>query len=166
MSREEFAGFPMPRDAAVFEPTFRGTGMSDRTISWPIPRYGQKPAVSRHTEGPFAGAQLPGGAGHVTFRRRAWWPVLWPCRGRAFSPSEPNASSSALAAQAAVAIDNARLYQSSQLEIEARKQTEQKLQTLNLKRWSSGSAIARRNWRQASAQLRKANAASACWSKR
>ena len=39
--REAFAGFPMPRNTAVFEPTFRGTGTLRSPDILADPRYGK-----------------------------------------------------------------------------------------------------------------------------
>ena len=50
-SREAFAGFPMPRNTAVFEPAFRGTGIvrsNDITVD---ARYGLDPPYPRHAAG-------------------------------------------------------------------------------------------------------------------
>ncbi|MBF6568215.1 MAG: PAS domain S-box protein [Candidatus Binataceae bacterium] len=129
-SREAFSSFPMPRNTAIFEPTFRGHGpvrSSDIQLDpWygknspyngmpkghlPVRSYMAVPVISRSGEvlgGLFFGHPQPG-----VFTERAERIVV------------------SIAAQAAVAIDNARLYQSSQREIEARKRAEQELQRLN-----------------------------------
>ena len=130
VSREEFAGLPMPCDAAVFEPAFRGTGTvrsDDITVD---PRYGQSPPYHGIPKGDLPVRSYL--AVPVTSRSGA---VLG---GLFFGHAEVGAFNEreeriiiGIAAQSAVAIDNARLYQSSQLEIEARKQTELMLQTLN-----------------------------------
>jgi PAS domain S-box-containing protein len=128
--REAFAQFPMPRNTAIFEPTFRGRGpvrsddiLADRRYGKSAPYHGMPkghlpvrsylavPVTSRSGEvlgGLFFGHSQPG-----VFTERAERIVT------------------ALAAQAAVAIDNARLYQTSQREIAARTRAEQELQQLN-----------------------------------
>jgi PAS domain S-box-containing protein len=128
--RQAFAQFPMPRNTAIFEPTFRGRGpvrsddiLADRRYGKSAPYYGMPkghlpvrsylavPVTSRSGEvlgGLFFGHAQPG-----VFTERAERIVT------------------ALAAQAAVAIDNARLYQSNQREIAARTRAEQELQQLN-----------------------------------
>jgi PAS domain S-box-containing protein len=118
--REAFAGFPMPRNTAVFEPTFRGHGAVRSHDILADPRYGKNP--------PFQG--MP--KGHLPVRSYLAVPV----RSRSgdvlgglfFGHSTPGVFTerserivTGIAAQAAVAIDNARLYQTSQREIAARK---------------------------------------------
>ena len=71
-------------------------------------------AASGHAEGPSAGAQLSGRAGHLAHRRSARRPVLRPSASRASSPSARERIVTGIAAQAAIAIDNARLYQAAQ----------------------------------------------------
>ena len=67
VSREHFDKFPMPRNTAVFEPTFKGAGVvrSDdilqRSAIW------KERTRTRHAERTSAGAELSRGAG----RRRA-----------------------------------------------------------------------------------------------
>ena len=67
-----------------------------------------------------------------------------------------------LAAQAAVAIDNARLYQTSLHEIAARKQAEEELQELN-RTLEQRAESARSSSPPASSSWRKASGASGCW---
>jgi len=127
---EAFAQFPMPRNTAIFEPTFRGRGpvRSDDILA--DRRYGKS--------APYHG--MP--KGHLPVRSYLAVPV----RSRSgevlgglfFGHSQPGVFTeraerivTALAAQAAVAIDNARLYQSNQREIAARTLAEQELQQLN-----------------------------------
>ena len=123
--------FPMPRNTAIFEPTFRGTrtGALRRYPGRSALR--QERAVSRH-------------AARAICRCAAISPCR-SCRARGevlgglfFGHPQPGMFTeraerivTALAAQAAVAIDNARLYQTSQREIAARRQAEAKLQELN-----------------------------------
>jgi PAS domain S-box-containing protein len=128
--REALANFPMPRDTLLFEPTFHG---HDPIRSHDIlvdPRYEQNP--------PFAGMLKD----HASVRSYLAVPVVArsgeTLGGLFLGHSQPGVFTEraervviGIAAQAAVAIDNARLYQLSQREIAARKQAEQELQLLN-----------------------------------
>jgi PAS domain S-box-containing protein len=128
--REAFASFPMPRNTAVFEPTFRGTATVRSPDILADPRYGKSE--------PYRG--MP--QGHLPVRSYLAVPVLSRSGavlgGLFFGHAQPGMFSEraerimvGLAAQAAVAIDNSRLYQTSQHEIAARKQAEDELQELN-----------------------------------
>jgi PAS domain S-box-containing protein len=129
-SRESFTNFPMPRNAPVFEAIFGGHGpirsydiLTDARYqqnppSDSIPQdprsvrsYLAVPVVSR--SGEVLGGLFFGHSERGVFTERAERIVM------------------GMAAQAAIAIDNARLYQISQTEIEARKRAEQELQALN-----------------------------------
>jgi PAS domain S-box-containing protein len=129
-SREAFANFPMPRNTAVFEPTFRGLGpvRSDDILA--DPRYGKNP--------PFNG--MP--KGHLPVR--SYLAISVTSRsgevigGLFFGHPEPGVFSArderivtGIAAQTAMAMDNARLYEASQREIEARRKAEHELTHLN-----------------------------------
>ena len=128
--REAFAKFPMPRNTAIFEPTFRGRGpvRSDDILA--DARYGKN--------APYKG--MPDN--HLPVRSYLAVPVVARSGevlgGLFFGHAQPRVFTdraerivTALAAQASVAIDNARLYQTSQIEIAARRQAEQDLQRLN-----------------------------------
>lgn len=128
--REAFANFPMPRNTPMFEPTFRGEGpvRSDDILA--DPRYGQNP--------PYGG--MP--SGHLPVRSYLAIPVVSRSGevigGLFFGHSEPGVFTqreerivSGIAAQAAIAIDNAQLYQASQRELAARRHAEQELQRIN-----------------------------------
>jgi PAS domain S-box-containing protein len=128
--REAFASFPMPRNTAIFDPTFRGLGPVRSGDILRDPRYGQS--------APYHG--MP--PGHLPVRSYLAVPVVSRSGevigGLFFGHGEPGKFTeraeriiTGVAAQAAVAIDNARLYQHSQRELEARKLTEEKLQALN-----------------------------------
>jgi signal transduction histidine kinase/DNA-binding response OmpR family regulator len=121
--REAFSKFPMPRNTGVFGPTFNGEGMVRSDDILQDPRYGKNhshygmpkgdlpvrsylaaPVVSRSGEvlgGLFFGHPEPG-----IFTERA------------------ERLLGGIAAQAAIAIDNARLYQAAQREIADRTRTE------------------------------------------
>ncbi|MDB6115161.1 MAG: hypothetical protein JWQ62_2106, partial [Lacunisphaera sp.] len=114
--REAFAKFPMPRATALFGPTFRGEGVVRVADVLQDPRYGMPaghlpvrsylavPVVSRSGEvlgGLFYGHAQPG-----RFTEEAEKVLV------------------ALAAQAAIAIDNAKLYTALQRELEEQRRTE------------------------------------------
>ena len=128
--REAFSKFPMPRNTAIFAPTFNGEGTVRSDDILKDPRYGHN--------APYKG--MPDG--HLPVRSYLAVPV----RSRSgevlgglfFGHPEPgvfNARSeelmTGLAGQASVAIDNARLFQASQREIAQRKSAEEMLQQLN-----------------------------------
>ena len=128
--RSAFEKFPMPRNTAIFEPTFRGRGpvRSDDILS--DARYGKS--------APYHG--MP--EGHLPVRSYLAVPVVSRSDevlgGLFFGHPQPRVFTeraerivTALASQAAVAIDNARLYQTSQQEIAARREAERELQVLN-----------------------------------
>ena len=129
-SREAFAKFPMPRNTAVFEPTFRGTEVVRSADILADARYGKSE--------PYRG--MP--PGHLPVRSYLAVPVLSRggevLGGLFFGHHQPAVFTEraerlvvGLAAQAAVAIDNARLYQKIQQELSARTETEARLQELN-----------------------------------
>ncbi|RZN19629.1 response regulator [Bradyrhizobium sp. Leo121] len=129
-SRESFAKFPMPRNTAIFEPTFRGRGTVRSDDILRDQRYGKS--------APYHG--MP--KGHLPVRSYLAVSVVSRSGevlgGLFFGHAQPDVFTEraerlieALAAQAAVAIDNAGLYQTSQREIEARRNAETELQRLN-----------------------------------
>ena len=121
--REAFARFPMPRNTAVFGPTFAGEGPVRSDDITKDPRYGQS--------APYHG--MP--EGHLPVRSYLAVPVIsrsgQVLGGLFFGHPEPSRFDAraerlvtGIAAQAATAIDNARLYQAAQAEIAERRQTE------------------------------------------
>jgi PAS domain S-box-containing protein len=128
--REAFSTFPMPRNTAVFEPTFRGRApvRSDDILN--DARYGKS--------APYHG--MP--EGHLPVRSYLAVSVVSRSGevlgGLFFGHPQPRVFTeraerivSALAAHAAVAIDNARLHIANQKEIEARREAESALQEVN-----------------------------------
>jgi PAS domain S-box-containing protein len=124
--REAFAAFPNPRNTAVFGPTFRGEGVVRSADITADPRYGRTP--------PHHG--MP--KGHLPVRSYLAVPVRAPSGsvlgGLLFGHPEPGIFGEAaeqrvlaVAAQAAVAFENARLHQASQLEITQRRRAEEAL---------------------------------------
>lgn len=113
VSREAFANLPMPRSTAIFGPTFRGEGIMRLANVREDPRYGRN--------APYHG--LP--AGHLPVASYLAVPVTSRSGevlgGLFFGHPEPGVFdarseelASGLAAHAAVAIDNARLYRDAQ----------------------------------------------------
>jgi PAS domain S-box-containing protein len=128
--REAFAKFPRPRNTAIFGPTFRGEGIVRSDDILADPRYGKNP--------PYHG--MP--KGHLPVRSYLAVPVVSRSGdvlgGLFFGHANPGVFPqrserimSVVAAQAAVAIDNARLHRTSQRQIEALARAERELQQLN-----------------------------------
>jgi diguanylate cyclase (GGDEF)-like protein/PAS domain S-box-containing protein len=121
--REAFATFPMPRNTAVFKPTFDGEAAVRIDDVLVDPRYGLSP--------PYHG--MP--PGHLAVRSYLAVPVVsrmgevfgglffgHPDVGRFTERGERLAAG--IADHAAIAIDNARLYRAAQSEIDARRKAE------------------------------------------
>jgi signal transduction histidine kinase len=117
--REAFESFPMPRNTALFEPTFRGEGVVRIDDVTQDSRYGQNP--------PYYG--MP--PGHLPVRSYLAAPVVSRSGevlgGLFFGHAEPGVFSEraerilvGIAGQAAIAIDNARLYQQAQRAVSLR----------------------------------------------
>jgi PAS domain S-box-containing protein len=128
--KDTFAKFPMPRNTAVFGPTFRGEGMVRSDDITKDPRYGRND--------PYHG--MPPGHLKVTSYLAA--PVISRTGevlgGLFFGHPEPGVFTArserflaGIAAQAASAIDNARLYRAAQDEIAARAKAQAALHNLN-----------------------------------
>ena len=121
--REAFAKFPMPRNTEVFSPTFRGSGIVRSADISKDPRYGKS--------APYYG--MP--PGHLPVCSYLAVPVVTRSGevlgGLFFGHSEPGVFGeraerivAAIAGQAAIAIDKARLYRAAQAEIERRRKIE------------------------------------------
>ncbi|HET8631883.1 MAG TPA: GAF domain-containing protein [Thermomicrobiales bacterium] len=117
--REDFARFPHPRNTAIFGPTFRGEGVVRLDDVTRDPRYGQNP--------PYHG--MP--PGHLPVRSYLAVPVIARSGdvlgGLFLAHPRPGVFTAraerlvvGLAAQAAIAMDNARLYQQAQRALQAR----------------------------------------------
>jgi PAS domain S-box-containing protein len=124
--REAFANFPMPRNTAVFAPTFRGEGVVRSADITKDPRFGKNE--------PYCG--MP--KGHLPVRSYLAAPVVSRTGevhgGLFFGHPKPGLFDeraermvSAIAVQAAIAIDKARLYKAAQDEIERRRRVEETL---------------------------------------
>lgn len=107
--REAFSRFPMPRNTAVFEPTFSGTGIVRSANIRKDPRYGHNPPHHGMPEGHLPVVSYL--AVPVVSRSGEVLGGLFFGHGEegVFTENEEQIAA-ALAAQAAVAIDNARLY--------------------------------------------------------
>ena len=126
VDRSAFEKFPMPRNTAVFAPTFRGDAVVRSDDITKDPRYGKNT--------PNRG--MP--AGHLPVRSYLAVPV----KSRTgevlgalfFGHSKPKIFTEigertivGIAAQAAIAMDNARLFEAAEREIEQRKRTAEEL---------------------------------------
>jgi signal transduction histidine kinase len=117
--REAFERFPMPRNTALFAPTFRGEGLVRLDDVTQDPRYGKN--------APYYG--MP--EGHLRVRSYLAAPVISRSGevlgGLFFGHPEPGIFTErteyvivGIAAQAAIALDNARLYRAARDEIRSR----------------------------------------------
>jgi signal transduction histidine kinase/DNA-binding response OmpR family regulator len=124
--KEAFAEFPMPRNTKVFGPTFAGEGIVRSPDITKDPRFGQNPPYHGHPKG------------HLPVRSYLAAPVISRSGevlgGLFFGHPETGIFTeraekivSGIAAQAAIAIDNARLYQAAQSEIARRAEIERAL---------------------------------------
>jgi len=127
---EAFSQFPMPRNTAVFAPTFTGEGIVRSADITCDPRYGHN---TPHNGMP---------KGHLPVRSYLAVPVVSRSGevlgGLFFGHKEVGVFTerserglSGLAAEAAVAIDNARLAQAAQRELSQRRQAQEDLRELN-----------------------------------
>ncbi|TXC87922.1 response regulator [Paraburkholderia azotifigens] len=128
--KDTFAKFPMPRNTAVFAPTFMGEGIVRSDDITKDPRYGRNPPHRGMPEGhlqvrSYLAAPVVSRTGEVLgglfFGHPA--PGVFTTRSERFVEG--------IAAQAATAIDNARLYQAAQREIAERTKVEGALRELN-----------------------------------
>nr|WP_307437781.1 response regulator [Labrys monachus] len=130
VAKEAFSRFAMPRNTAVFAPTFRGEGVVRSDDITRDGRYGRNE--------PYFG--MP--KGHLPVRSYLAVPVASRTGevlgGLFFGHPRPGMFTEraerlaiGIAAQAAIAIDNARLYQAAQTEIAQRRQAEAALREFN-----------------------------------
>jgi signal transduction histidine kinase/CheY-like chemotaxis protein len=130
VDRSHFEQFPMPRNTEVFAPTFNGEGVVRSADITADPRYGKN--------APRNG--MP--AGHLPVRSYLAVPVISRSGevigGLFFGHSETDRFGErderllvGIAAQAAIAIDNARLFEAGQREIAERTKAEDGLRELN-----------------------------------
>ncbi|OWV73805.1 histidine kinase [Rhizobium sp. R339] len=128
--QEAFSSFPMPRNTAVFAATFSGEGIVRSDDITQDPRYGRN--------APYAG--MP--EGHLPVRSYLAVPVISRTGevigGLFFGHADTGMFSEesergllGLAGEAAVAIDNSRLFEAAQRELEERRRAEEALKELN-----------------------------------
>jgi signal transduction histidine kinase/CheY-like chemotaxis protein len=129
--RSAFANFPMPRNTAVFAPTFEGTGVVRSPDILADPRYGHNTPRQGMPEG------------HLPVRSYLAVPVISRSGdvlgGLFFGHKETDkfredheAALVGIAGHAATAIDNARLFAAAEKELAERRRAEAELQVLNL----------------------------------
>ncbi|SDH54592.1 GAF sensor hybrid histidine kinase [Paraburkholderia steynii] len=128
--KDTFAKFPMPRNTAVFAPTFMGHGIVRSDDITKDPRYGRNPPHRGMPEGhlqvrSYLAAPVVSRTGEVLGGLFFGHPTPGVFTARAERLVE------GIAAQAATAIDNARLYQAAQREITERTKAEEALRELN-----------------------------------
>jgi PAS domain S-box-containing protein len=130
VDRSHFDKFPMPRNTAVFAPTFSGEAVVRSDDIRRDPRYGRNPPHHGMPEG------------HLPVTSYLAVPVLSRSGevigGLFFGHSEPGRFTErheqllvGIAGQAAIAIDNARLFEAAQREIGERRRAEDALRELN-----------------------------------
>lgn len=128
--REAFSQFPMPRNTQVFAPTFAGEAIVRSDDITKDPRYGKNAPREGMPEG------------HLPVRSYLAVPVVSRSAevlgGLFFGHStagvfkqQSELRLSALAAEAAIAIDNARLLEAAQREVDERRRAEEALRALN-----------------------------------
>ncbi|MFC7540422.1 PAS domain S-box protein [Siccirubricoccus deserti] len=128
--REAFSRFPLPSKTAVFAPTFHGEGIVRSDDITADPRYGQNIPHRGMPEGhlpvrSYLAVPVVSRSGEVTGGLFFGHPEL------AVFTERAERIVAGIAAQAAIAIDNARLYQAAQHEVEARTVAEEELRQLN-----------------------------------
>ncbi len=128
--RSAFENFPMPRNTAVFAPTFNGEGIIRADDITQDPRYGHNAPRAGMPEG-----HLPVRSYLAVSVYSRTGEVLG---GLFFGHATPGVFTerserglTSLAAEAGVAIDNARLSRAAQREIEERRRAEEALRDLN-----------------------------------
>ena len=128
--REAFASYPNPRATAIFQPTFQGEGVVRSDDILADPRYGKN--------APYKG--MP--EGHLPVRSYLAVPVVSRSGevlgGLFYGHGEPGRFQpehetllAGIAGHAGIAIDNARLFQANERELQERRRAEEALQALN-----------------------------------
>lgn len=127
---EAFSKFPMPRNTAVFAPTFEGKGIVRSDDITKDPRYGHNAPRKGMPEGhlpvrSYLAVSVVSRSGEVIGG------LFFGHKEVGVFDERSERGLSGLAAEAAVAIDNARLTQAMQREIEERKRAEEALREFN-----------------------------------
>lgn len=128
--REAFSKFPMPRHTAVFAPTFLGEGLVRSADITQDSRYGENEPRKRDAGRSSSRTELSGRASHLANGRGNWWTVLGHADIGVFDEASESGLAG-LAGEAAVAIDNARLFDAAQRELQERRRAEEALRDLN-----------------------------------
>jgi PAS domain S-box-containing protein len=129
-NRSQFEQFGMPRNTKVFAPTFAGEGIVRSDDITRDPRYGQNPPHKGMPKGhlpvvSYLAVPVTSRTGEVVGGLFFGHPE--PCRFK----ERHERLMEGIAAQAAIAIDSARLFRAAQHEIEQRVKAEQALTALN-----------------------------------
>ena len=130
VDKEAFKDFPMPRNTALFGPTFRGAGIVRSDDITQDPRYGRNPPHNGMPQGhlpvkSYLAAPVMSRTGEILGGLFFGHPEAGIFNHRAERLLQ------GIAAQASIAIDNARLYQAAQFEIAERAKAEAALRDLN-----------------------------------
>jgi PAS domain S-box-containing protein len=127
---EAFSKFPMPRNTQVFAPTFNGEGIVRSDDITRDPRYGHNPPRKGMPEGhlpvrSYLAVPVQSSSGEVLGG------LFFGHASTGMFSERSESGLAGLAAEAAVAIDNARLTQAAQREIGERRRAEEALRVLN-----------------------------------
>ena len=130
VERAAFEQFPMPRNTHIFGPTFRGEGIVRSDDITRDPRYGRNPPYNGMPKGhlpvvSYLAIPVSSRTGEVIGGLFFGHPETGRFKQRHERLME------GIAAQAAIAIDNAQLYRAAQHEIEQRVKAEKALSALN-----------------------------------
>ena len=125
--REDFAKLGMPRNTAIFAPTFAGEGVVRIDDVRADPRYGRNAPHRGMPEGHLPVVSYLA-APVVSRRGEVIGGLFFGHAQRAVFTDRAERLVTSIAAQAAIAIDNARLYQGAQQELERRRIAEAALQ--------------------------------------
>jgi two-component sensor histidine kinase len=127
--RAAFESFGVPRNTAVFAPTFHGEAAVRSDDIRADPRYGKNAPYHGMPEGHLPVVSYLA-VPVVSRSREVLGGLFFGHEERGVFSADHEALVSGIAAHAAVAIDNARLHQAAQREIERRKQAEEGLELL------------------------------------
>jgi signal transduction histidine kinase len=130
VAREAFANFPMPRNSAVFGPTFRGEGAVRSDDITKDPRYGKNPPYKGMPQGHLPVSSYL--AVPVTSRTGEVLGGIFFGHSRpAMFTEEAERIAVGIAAQAAIALDNAALFAASERAQQALRESNEELRRAN-----------------------------------